>query len=76
MWEVLVIDYKGRRYIIELKIWRDEEYHTRGEQQLFEYLKYYGEEKGYLLSFNFNKKKETGIQELEYEGKRIFEVVV
>lgn len=46
------------------------------EKQLFEYLNYYNEEKGYLLSFNFNKKKETGIQEVEYEGKRIFEVTV
>ena len=48
----------------------------RGEKQLFEYLNYYNEEKGYLLSFNFNKNKKTGIQELEYANKRIFEVVV
>lgn len=72
----IIIDYRGKRYIVELKIWRGEEYHTRGEKQLFEYLNYYNEEKGYLLSFNFNKKKETGIQEVEYEGRRIFEVTV
>lgn len=41
-----------------------------------EYLDYYREDKGYLLSFNFNKKKKTGIQELNYNGKKILEVVV
>ena len=72
----IIVDYKGKLFIIELKIWRENEYHTRGEQQLFEYLDYYKEEKGYLLSFNFNKHKQIGIQELEYNGKRILEVIV
>ena len=72
----IIVDYKGRRFIIELKIWRGDEYHIRGKKQLFEYLNYYNEGKGYLLSFNFNKNKKTGIQELEYGNKRIFEVVV
>ena len=52
-----------------LKTWR-------GKEQLFEYLDFYKQEKGYLLSFNFNKKKNTGVQEIEYNGKRIVEVVV
>ena len=72
----IIVDYKGKRFIIELKIWRGEEYNTRGERQLFEYLDYYREKKGYLLSFNFNKNKKSGIQELEFEGKRIVEVMV
>ena len=72
----IIVDYKGKLFIIELKIWRGNEYHTRGEQQLFEYLDYYKEEKGYLLSFNFNKHKQVGIQELECNGKRILEVIV
>ena len=41
-----------------------------------EYLEFYNMEKGYLLSFNFNKSKKTGIREISYEGKRILEVVV
>ena len=72
----VVIDYKGRQFIVELKIWRGEEYNARGEKQIFQYLEFYRQEKGYLLSFNFNKNKKTGIHELEYEGKRILEVVV
>ena len=72
----VIVDYKGKRFIIELKIWRGNEYNTRGEQQLFEYLEFYKMEKGYLLSFNFNKSKKTGIREISYKGKRILEVVV
>ena len=72
----IVIDYRGKQFIIELKIWHGNEYHMRGEEQVFQYLEFYKQEKGYLLSFNFNKNKKTGIQELEYKGKRILEVVV
>ena len=48
----------------------------RGEQQLFEYLDYYHTDTGYLLSFNFNKHKKTGIREIVLNGKYIFEVIV
>ena len=30
----VVIDYKGEQFIIELKIWRGNAYHERGEEQL------------------------------------------
>ncbi len=72
----IIVDYKGKQFIIELKIWRGNEYHTRGEAQVFEYLEYYKQDRGYLLSFNFNKNKKSGIQNLEYQGKRIMEVIV
>lgn len=72
----IIVDYKGRRFIIELKIWHGDEYNSRGEKQLFDYLEYYKQDKGYLLSFNFNKNKKTGINELDYNGKKILEVVV
>ena len=72
----IIVDYRGKQYIIELKIWHGDEYNHRGEEQLFEYLDYYGTETGYLLSFNFNKNKKTGIQEICRHGKRILEVVV
>ena len=48
----------------------------RGERQLAEHLKDYGLQTGYLLSFNFNQKKEIGVREIEVEGKRIIEAVV
>lgn len=72
----IIVDYLGRQYVIELKIWHGNEYNRRGERQLLEYLEYYHLEKGYLLSFNFNKSKNTGIKETELDHKKIFEVVV
>lgn len=72
----VIVDYRGRQYIIEIKIWRGTEYNKRGEQQLSEYLDAYHAQKGYLLSFNFNQNKEPGVKELECNGKKILEVVV
>ena len=72
----IIVDYRGQQFVIETKIWRGNEYHMRGERQLAEYLKDYGLQTGYLLSFNFNQKKEIGVREIEVEGKRIIEAVV
>ena len=72
----VIVDYSGQQYIIELKIWRGEEYNMEGEQQLSEYLDYYHIDKGYLLSFNFNKKKQSGVHTIELNGRAIVEAVV
>jgi hypothetical protein len=72
----VIVDYLGKQYIIELKIWHGDEYNTRGENQLAEYLDYYHIEKGYLLSFNFNKNKESGMHTIELDGRIIVEAVV
>ena len=72
----IIVDYRGKQFIIELKIWHGDEYNKRGEKQLFEYLEAYKQERGYLLSFNFNKQKKTGIHEIRYKEKKILEVVV
>ncbi len=66
----------GEQFVIELKIWRGNEYNERGERQLAEYLDYFHQEKVYMISFNFNKKKEIGVRELRVEGKTIIEAVV
>ena len=72
----VIVDYLGEQYIVELKIWHGDEYNKRGEKQLVEYLDYYHQDKGYLLSFNFNKKKERGVKELRIADKVIVEAVV
>ena len=72
----IIVDYRGEQYIIECKIWRGQEYHKRGEHQLAEYLDQYHTDTGYLLSFNFNQKKEIGLQEIVIGNKRIIEAVV
>lgn len=72
----VIVDYQGEQYIIELKIWHGDEYNTQGEKQLSEYLEYYHIDKGYLLSFNFNKNKQSGMHTIELNGKTIVEGVV
>ncbi len=72
----IIVDYRGRQYIIEIKIWRGEEYNRRGEAQLADYLESYHVKRGYLLSFNFNKNKVTGAKEIVCGDKEILEVVV
>ena len=69
----VIVDYLGIQYIIELKIWRGERYHSAGEKQISEYLDYFGLNTGYLLSFNFNKKKETGVKRVQIGEKVLFE---
>ena len=72
----IVIDYLGKQYVVECKIWHGEEYNRRGEEQLADYMGVYHVEKGYLLSFTFNKKKNAGIRTIQYNGKEILEVIV
>ena len=72
----VIIDYLGQQYIIELKIWHGERYNTEGEKQISEYLDYFGLTTGYMLSFNFNKGKETGVHPVMVGDKMIYEGTV
>ena len=72
----VIIDYAGEQFIVELKIWHGNEYNERGEEQLAEYLEYYRQKKGYMVSFNFNKSKSVGIKEVRLGDKIIVEAVV
>ena len=62
-----------------MKIWRGERYNADGEKQIREYLDYWHLDTGYMLSFNFNKKKETGVppvQQVHVGDKVLYEGVV
>ena len=72
----LIIDYLGKQYVIEMKIWHGNEYNTRGEEQLLGYLDDYHLDRGYMLSFNFNKNKKPGVQELHFKAHTLIEAVV
>lgn len=72
----VIVEYQGEQFIVELKIWRGNEYNERGEEQLVGYLDYFRQEKGYMISFKFNKKKEVGVKEIKVRGKTIVEAVV
>ena len=72
----VVVDYLGERFVIELKIWRGIAYHRQGEKQLSDYLDSLHLGKGYLLTYNFNKKKEIGVREVPVGDKLLVEAVV
>lgn len=59
-----------------MKIWHGNAYNERGEKQLEEYLDAYHLNKGYMLSFNFNKKKDVGVKEISLGNKVLVEAVV
>ena len=72
----VIVDYLGQQYIIELKIWRGPRYNAEGEKQICEYLDYFSLTTGYMLSFNFNKNKKTGMNQVHVGDKLLYEVVV
>ena len=59
-----------------MKVWRGNTYNERGEEQLTGYLEHYHLEKGYMLSFNFNKSKEIGVKKIHVGDKLLVEAVV
>ncbi|MCD7922286.1 MAG: AAA-like domain-containing protein [Clostridiales bacterium] len=72
----IIIDYCGKQYVVEMKIWHGNAYNTRGEKQLIEYLEHYHLNQGYMLSFNFNRKKKIGVREIQLGDKVLVEAVV
>ena len=72
----VIIDYLGHQYIIELKIWRGNAYNERGEEQIAGYLDMYHAKKGYLVSFCFNKNKQSGVKTIQVGDREIVECVV
>jgi len=72
----IVITYLSNEYLVELKIWRGEDYHQKGLKQLYDYLDIKGLDTGYLVIYNFNKNKQYKYEKLMYHDKKIFIVWV
>ena len=72
----VVIDYLGQQYVVELKIWCGNSYNERGEKQLADYLDFYHLKTGYLVSFCFNKEKQSGVYDVVVGEKQIIEAIV
>lgn len=72
----VIVDYLGERFILELKIWHGPRYNEKGEEQICEYLDYFNLKTGYMLSFNFNQKKEQGIKEVKIGEKTLYEATL
>jgi hypothetical protein len=75
----IVIDFFKQQFILELKIWYGDSKHEEAYEQLANYLKSKNHDCGYLLTFDFCKKRDDRFSEnkwIEYDGKRIFDVVL
>ncbi|MDM8523473.1 hypothetical protein QUF80_08890 [Desulfococcaceae bacterium HSG8] len=72
----LVITFKNRRYVVELKRWYGPKAHLEGMEQLSDYLDIYSLDQGYLLIYDFSKNKIYKHEEIVFRDKRIFAVWV
>jgi len=53
----LIVDYGKEQFIIELKIWKGEQKHEKAHEQLIKYLDSKNKSEGYLLTFDFRKRR-------------------
>lgn len=72
----LSVYYNGEIFLIEMKIWRGPKYHETGENQLLGYMDDYHQNVGYLVTFNFNKKKAVGVKEVRIDGRILIEATI
>ena len=74
----IVVDFGPQQFVIELKLWRGEQYQTDAYSQLCAYLESKHTDTGYLLTFDFRKdgNKVRKTEWIDVNGKRIFDVMV
>jgi hypothetical protein len=72
----IVVTYLKEKYIIELKIWRGDEAHKRGLNQLANYLDIHGVNKGFLVIFDDSQKPTWRDDLIKHKEKEIFAVWV
>jgi len=53
----VIIDFCDEQFVVELKIWKGEQKHEKAYEQLIEYLNSKNKSEGYLLTFDFRKRK-------------------
>jgi hypothetical protein len=74
----IVVDFGRQQFIIELKVWRGEQYQAEAYDQLCSYLESKHADEGYLLTFDFRKRRNKGhkMEWIEFKGRRIFDLVI
>ena len=74
----IVVDFGRDQFIVELKIWHGDKYKQEAYGQLLGYMESKKAETGYMLTFDFRKgvSKQTMAEWVEFDGRRIFDVVV
>jgi hypothetical protein len=74
----IVVDFGKEQFIIELKLWKGEADREKAHEQLLHYMDTKNADKGYLLTFDFRKKKSKGPKAnlIRFGKKQIFEVII
>ena len=72
----IVVDYGNEQFIIELKLWYGDSSHEKAHEQLSSYLDTKNADTGYLVTFDFRKKKRPKYQWENVKGRRILDVIV
>ncbi|MCL2073512.1 MAG: AAA-like domain-containing protein [Marinilabiliaceae bacterium] len=75
----LVVDFLKQQFIIELKRWYGDSKHQDAYEQLADYLKSKNMDCGYLITYDFRKKRDPMLHEtqwINWKGKRIFDVIL
>jgi hypothetical protein len=74
----IIVNYHGKEYVIELKLWYGIEYEISGRDQIARYITARNLSEGYLITFSFLKNKVIQEQPewIEHDGKRIYEAVI
>jgi hypothetical protein len=53
----VIVDFGAEQFIIELKLWYGEKKHEEAHKQLIEYLYSKNKSEGYLVTFDFRKRR-------------------
>jgi hypothetical protein len=53
----VIVDFGAEQFIIELKLWYGEKKHDEAHKQLIEYLDSKNKSEGYLVTFDFRKRR-------------------
>ncbi len=53
----VIVDFGTEQFIVELKIWHGEQKHEKAHEQLIEYLNSKNKSEGYLLTFDFRRRR-------------------
>ena len=73
----IIVNFLNQQYIVELKIWDGIKKHEKAYDQLLGYMAKFHQLNGYLLTFNFNQKKELKHEWIEIDDKvKILDVII
>ncbi|MBI4648751.1 MAG: AAA-like domain-containing protein [Bacteroidia bacterium] len=59
----IIVIFRDEKFVVELKLWRSEEYHKQGITRLKDYMRREGVQKGFMLIMDKRRNKEFAIYE-------------